>query len=108
MKHEITAYNAVISACQKGQQPEQAMKVFQAMHFRDLVPDVISMGSLVLAFTASGQYKRASAILTESVAGELGFGVNTFGALIMENEKRCLLHKKAGFLSSLGEVYGGG
>ena len=45
----IQAYNALISACEKGKQTEQALKVFEAMMQQDEVPDTITYSALISA-----------------------------------------------------------
>ena len=45
---EIT-YNALISACEKGKQPEQAIKLMAAMEQQDVVPSVITYDALISA-----------------------------------------------------------
>ena len=39
-------YSALISVCEKGQQPEQALDVFVAMHQQGVVPDAITYSTL--------------------------------------------------------------
>ena len=39
-------YNALISACEKGKQPEQAMEVFKAMRQQGVAPNVIPESAL--------------------------------------------------------------
>ena len=43
--NEIT-YNALISACEKGKQPEQALKVFEALMQQGVVPNEITYNAL--------------------------------------------------------------
>ena len=37
----VITYSAAISACEKGQQPQQAMQLLNQMQHRGLLPDVI-------------------------------------------------------------------
>ena len=39
---DVITYSALISACEKGKQPEQAMEVFKAMQQQGVVPNVIT------------------------------------------------------------------
>ena len=38
---DVITYNALVSACEKGKQPERAFKVFHAMQRQGVVLDVI-------------------------------------------------------------------
>ena len=42
MVPDVISYNALISGCEKGQQPEQALELFKAMQRQGLVADVIT------------------------------------------------------------------
>ena len=42
-------YSALISACEKGTQPERALKVFAAMVQQRVVPDIITYNALISA-----------------------------------------------------------
>ena len=42
-------YSALISACEKGKQPDQALKVFEAMVEQGLLPGAITYNALVSA-----------------------------------------------------------
>jgi len=41
LPNEIT-YGALVNACEKGQQPEQAWEIFQAMQRQDIMPNSIT------------------------------------------------------------------
>ena len=45
----IITYNALISACDKGRQPEQALEVFETMREQVVLPDVITYSALISA-----------------------------------------------------------
>ena len=47
MVPNVSTYNAVISACEKGKQPERALEVFQAMQRQGVVPNVITYSALI-------------------------------------------------------------
>ena len=40
-------FNALISTCEKGKQPEQALEVFQAMRRQGVVPNVITYNAMI-------------------------------------------------------------
>ena len=42
-------YNALISACEKGKQPEQSPSVFAAMEQQAVVPNLIAHNALISA-----------------------------------------------------------
>ena len=52
-------YNALISACEKGKQPEQALEVFRELLWQSLVPDEVTYNALVGACVKSKQPERA-------------------------------------------------
>ena len=43
----VITYNALISACEKGKQPERALELFEAMQQRGVVPNVITYSALI-------------------------------------------------------------
>ena len=52
-------YNAVISACEKGKQPEQALEVFQALMQQGVVLDAITYDALISACETGKQPEQA-------------------------------------------------
>jgi len=56
---DVITYNAVISACEKGRQPEQALKVFQALQRQRTLPDIITYDAVVSAYEKGKQPSRA-------------------------------------------------
>ena len=44
---EIITYNALISVCEKGKQPERALEMFQALQRQGMVPDIITYSALI-------------------------------------------------------------
>ena len=46
---DAITYSALISACEKGKQPEQALLVFASMEQQGVVPDEITYGALISA-----------------------------------------------------------
>jgi len=51
----VITYSALISACEKGTRAKEALNAFKAMQRQGLVANAISMTSLLLACSASGQ-----------------------------------------------------
>ena len=47
MVSDAFTYNALISACEKGKQPERALNVFQAMAEQGVLPNVITYNALI-------------------------------------------------------------
>ena len=42
-------FSALISACEKGKQPERALEMFQAMQRQGMVPDIITHSAVISA-----------------------------------------------------------
>ena len=57
MAPDRVTYNSVISACEKGQQPEWALKVFDTMQQQGLLPDVITYSAKISACEKGRQPK---------------------------------------------------
>ena len=51
--------NALISACDKGKQPEQALEVLEAVHQQGVLPNVITYSALISACERGKQPERA-------------------------------------------------
>ena len=54
MEHErvqldLITYNSLISACEKGKNPERALEFFASMEHQRVQPDVITYNSLICA-----------------------------------------------------------
>ena len=49
MVPDIITYSALISACEKGKQPERALQLFEAMKQQGMVPNVITYNTLISA-----------------------------------------------------------
>ena len=47
--HDVIAYNAFVSACNNGEQPEQALEVFADMSQQKVVPHVVTYHALISA-----------------------------------------------------------
>ena len=61
---DVITYNALISACEKGKQPERALQLFEAMK-QGLVPKVITNNTLISACEKGKQPERALELLEE-------------------------------------------
>merc|ERR1712139_266307 len=46
---DVITYNALISALEKGKQPEKALEIFKKMQLHGVVPDVITYDALIPA-----------------------------------------------------------
>ena len=68
------AYNAAISACEKGMVPNRACDVFRRMKKAGIKPSVVSYSALISAAEKGGQWKLALDVLEEMK--EAGFGAN--------------------------------
>ena len=49
MVPNVITYSALISACEKGRQPEQALEVFKVMSWQGVVPNVITYSAWISA-----------------------------------------------------------
>ena len=56
-------YTALITACAKGGQPEQAFEILKFMHQQGVVPNVITYAALVSACEKDARPERASETL---------------------------------------------
>ena len=45
----IITYSALISACEKGKQPERALEIFDKMQQQGIVPNIITYNALISA-----------------------------------------------------------
>ena len=55
----VYTYSALISACEKGKQPERALELFEAMQRQDKVPSVITYNALISACEKGKQPEQA-------------------------------------------------
>ena len=76
------SYNALISACEKGKQPERAWEVFQAMQQQGLAQDVITYSALISACEKGKQPERAWEVFQAMQQQGLAQNVITYSALI--------------------------
>ena len=62
---DVVAYRAAIRACEKGQQPQQALQLLQEMQYKGVVPDVISYKAAISACEKVQQPQLALQLLQE-------------------------------------------
>ena len=55
----VTTYTALISACEKGEQPELALEIAEEMQRHDVIPNVITYRALISACENGKQPERA-------------------------------------------------
>ena len=67
-----STYTAGISACEKGQQPQQALHLLQEMQLRGLLPDVITYSAAVYALRFAGLLDMAFYKENKKVVLEVG------------------------------------
>ena len=61
----MITYSAAISACEKGQKPQQALHLLQELQFRGLLPDVITYSAAISACEWGQQPQQALHLLQE-------------------------------------------
>lgn len=71
------AYNAAISACEKGLVPNKAVQVFDQMKEDGIMPTVVTFSALISAAEKGQQWKLALQILQQMK--EAGHGANVIG-----------------------------
>ena len=59
MVPNVITYSALISACEKGKQPERALEVSQAMQWQGVVPNIITYITLINACEKGKQPEQA-------------------------------------------------
>ena len=68
MLSDVITYNALISACEKGNQPQQALQLFEAMRQQGMLPDVITHSVLISTCEKRKQLERAPALRGDEAA----------------------------------------
>ena len=71
------AYNAAISACEKGLVPHKALEIFEQMKREGVKPTVVTYSALISAAEKGQQWKLALEVLEEMKAA--GHGANVIG-----------------------------
>ena len=77
---EVITYNATISACAKGHQPERALERLAEMQGRGLDPNVITYSAAISACEKGQQPERALELLAEMQGQGLKPDVITYNA----------------------------
>jgi pentatricopeptide repeat protein len=64
---DVITYSALISACEKGRQPERALELFEAMQRQGVVPDVITYSAMIMALSQckDHQWEQAVTVLEQ-------------------------------------------
>ena len=71
------AYNAAISACEKGLVPHKALEIFDQMKREGVQPTVVTYSALISALEKGQQWKLALEVLEDMKAA--GHGANVIG-----------------------------
>ena len=80
-------YNALISACEKGKQPEQALEILVYMKQQGVVPDVITYNALISACEKGLQPEQALEMIYEIQQQGVVPDVITYNAFISACER---------------------
>ena len=56
---DVITYSALISACEKGKQPDRALELFEAMKQQGVIPNTITYSALISACEKGKQLERA-------------------------------------------------
>merc|ERR1712190_431614 len=77
---DVITYSAAISACEKGQRPQEALHLLQEMQLRGLVPDVITYSAAISACEKGQQPQQVLHLLQEMQLRGLVPNVITYNA----------------------------
>ena len=83
----IITYNAVISACEKGKQPERALEILDKMQQQRIVPNIITYSALISACEKGKQPERALEIFDKMEEQSIAPDIITYNALISACER---------------------
>jgi len=83
LEADVITFSAVISACEKGKQPEQALQLFEEMRRRVLEPDVITFSAVISAREKGKQPEQALQFFEEMRRRCLEPGVITYTDLVV-------------------------
>ena len=61
----VVTYNAVISACEKGQHPHQALQLLQEMQLKDILPNAVTYKAAISA-CEKGQHPHQALHLSQA------------------------------------------
>ena len=59
----VVTYNALMSSCAEGKQPNQAVELFEVMQRQDMVPNVITYNALIHSCVEGHTPRRALGLL---------------------------------------------
>ena len=85
----LITYSATISACEKGQTPQQALHLIQELQLRDLLPNVIPYNAAISACEKGRKPQQALILLRELKLRSLLPNVITYSAAISACESIC-------------------
>ena len=68
MVPEVIPYNVVTSACEKGEQPKQAVEMFHAMQWHGSVRGIVTYSDLISTCEKGNQSKQAWVVPCNAVA----------------------------------------
>ena len=83
----VITYSALISACEKGNQPEQALGLLQEMVDQLLIPNVVSFSACISASEKGKQWERALEVVETMQRQVVMPNVITHNAYISASEK---------------------
>eukprot|EP00435_Cladocopium_sp_Y103_P018947 s3611_g4.t1 len=78
----VICYSAVISACEKGGQWEQALSLFQAMPKAQISPNVISYSAAISACEKGGQWEQALTLFETMLSSQVDPNIVSYNALL--------------------------
>eukprot|EP00438_Fugacium_kawagutii_P027259 Skav214352 [mRNA] locus=scaffold86:468931:470052:+ [translate_table: standard] len=87
VKQEAPAFNATISACEKGDQWEQALSLFEVLKESRICPTVISYSATISACEKSGQWQQALNLFHQMPHANVVPDVHSYSATISACEK---------------------
>ena len=82
LEPNVITYSALISACEKGQKPEDAIELFKAMKWEGVVPDVITYNALISACEKGQKFEQALKLFHAMQQQGVVPDVITYNALI--------------------------
>lgn len=96
-----TAFNATISACEKGLNPAMALKLFERMKREGVERTVVTYNALISACDKGRRWKLALELLEEMKAEGLEPNVRTYSATISALAKGCLWEEALGLFREM-------
>ena len=83
----MITFSSLISACEKGKNPEQALEIFVSMEHQRVQPNVITFSSLISAYEKDKNPDRTLEIFASMEHQRVQPNVITFNSLICACEK---------------------